>query len=154
MMLCVGCAAIVTALRQVPVGVWEEIQSESTLIKGLAFAMAVIQGCLVARQLFGSAGLTRWYPFGSIQVVNAIWFLVGRPLLTMDGSEPGLDDLCHCVGEVRAFSFHFGGQILLLALLCCWIVCLPACVCACVCMYVCACVHVCICVYVCLVRCV
>ena len=91
-----------TALRQVPPGVWEEIRAESTLTKGLAFAMAVIQGCLVARQLFGSAGLTRWYPLGSIQVVNAIWFLVGRPLLTMDGSEPGLDDLCHCVGQVQA----------------------------------------------------
>ncbi|XP_076457719.1 uncharacterized protein LOC143291635 isoform X3 [Babylonia areolata] len=92
--------AILTALRQVPAEVWEEIQSESALIRNLAFAMALIQGCLVARQLFGSAGLTRWYPFGSIQIVNAIWFLVGRPLLTTDGSEPGLSDLCHCVSQL------------------------------------------------------
>ncbi|XP_070202269.1 uncharacterized protein [Littorina saxatilis] len=92
--------AIITALRQVPLEVWEEIKTESALMKGLSFAMVVIQGCLVARQLFGSAGLTRWYPIGSVQVVNAIWFLVGRPLLTIDGSEPGLDDLCHCVSQL------------------------------------------------------
>jgi hypothetical protein len=88
-------------LRQVPVEVWKELEEESSRIRGLAYAMPVIQGCLVARQLFGSAGLTRWYPLGTVQVVNAIWFLVGRPLLTIDGSEPGLDDLVHCVSKVR-----------------------------------------------------
>ena len=117
-----------TALRQVPPGVWEEIRAESTLTKGLAFAMAVIQGCLVARQLFGSAGLTRWYPLGSIQVVNAIWFLVGRPLLTMDGSEPGLDDLCHCVGQVQAVDgLGFVCLGVLLCLGCLFFVCCCCC---------------------------
>lgn len=89
-----------TALHQVPLEVWEEVASKSTLIKSLCFAMAVIQGALNARQLFGSAGFTRWYPFGSIQMINAIRFVTGKALQATDRSEPSLDDLCHAVGQV------------------------------------------------------
>nr|KAG5694047.1 hypothetical protein BaRGS_025626 [Batillaria attramentaria] len=92
--------AIVTALRQVPYELWEELSKESNLVKGLSFGMAVIQGVLVARQLFGSAGLTRWYPFGLMQIVNAIWFVIGTPLQSQEGGEPSLDDLCYCVGQL------------------------------------------------------
>nr|KAG5702033.1 hypothetical protein BaRGS_015768 [Batillaria attramentaria] len=92
--------AIVTALRQVPYELWEELSKESNLVKGLSFGMAVIQGVLVARQLFGSAGLTRWYPFGLTQIINAIWFVIGTPLQSQEGGEPSLDDLCYCVGQL------------------------------------------------------
>lgn len=73
----------------------------SNLIKALAYAMAVIQGVLVSRQLFGSTGLTRWYPFGSVQIVNAIWYILEAPLNSQEGAEPSLDELCYGVGQVK-----------------------------------------------------
>ena len=70
-------SAIITSLRQIPTEVWEEIEKESALIRSLAFAMAVVQGCLVARQLFGSGGLSRWYPLGkSTNVFFGHWSIV------------------------------------------------------------------------------
>ena len=76
------------------------MREESGLVRALAWAMVLVHGCLAARQLLGAAGLARCYPLGPAQLVHAIWFLVGRPLLVKDGGDPGLDDLVFCVAHL------------------------------------------------------
>jgi len=99
-------AAIVSTLKQVPAKVWEKVLEESQGLRNIAFAVAVIQAMLVARQLFGAQGLTQFYPFSNVQTSQAIALVLGKLLRPPDedAGEPDKEWLTQVVSEVSLFN--------------------------------------------------
>ncbi|KAK6172547.1 hypothetical protein SNE40_016179 [Patella caerulea] len=86
--------AIVKTLKEVPVEVWDRVREQTQLSKALIFGAAVIQGALRARQLFGSIGMSQWFPYSSVQMIQAIDIITGS-MLKIEEGEPNLEDVCY-----------------------------------------------------------
>ncbi|XP_071095883.1 uncharacterized protein [Haliotis cracherodii] len=87
-------SAIVNTLQKIPADVWEKVRQENQMVRSLVYGIAVIQGVLVARQLFGSLGLSQWYPFDTVEISCAVSMVTGTLLRKKDETEPGLEELC------------------------------------------------------------
>ncbi|XP_069115919.1 uncharacterized protein [Argopecten irradians] len=92
--------AIVSTLKQVDSGIMGKVASEPQLIRTMAFGVAVVQGMLVARQLFGTQGLNQWYPFNSVQIEQSIEALSGQLLKGTEDAEPKLDEITNLFTEL------------------------------------------------------
>ena len=97
--------AILASFEQVPYSLWARINQLPVVVRRLSFAIVLLHGCLVARQLFGSAGLSRWYPFDSMLIVSALELLFGRDLTTTEGSQLELDVLFYHLRNVSRVVF-------------------------------------------------
>lgn len=95
-------------LQKIPADVWEKVRQENQMVRSLVYGIAVIQGVLVARQLFGSLGLSQWYPFDTVEISCAVSMVTGTLLRKKDETEPGLEELCFGLSKV-------GHQISLIA---------------------------------------
>ena len=85
---------------------WDTVRDKSPLTKALSFGVAVIQSVLVARQLFGSIGLSQWYPFNKVEIATAIEMIVSKMLRSSDSSEPLLEDLCYAIPQVSVVKYQ------------------------------------------------
>ncbi|KAK3108743.1 hypothetical protein FSP39_014630 [Pinctada imbricata] len=91
--------AIVSTLKQVPKEALESVSKEPQIIRTVAFGLGVIQGMLVARQLFGSQGLNQWYPFNRVQMEQSLEALTGK-LLKSEEPDPKLDAMADIFSQL------------------------------------------------------
>ncbi|XP_062610301.1 uncharacterized protein LOC134272083 isoform X2 [Saccostrea cucullata] len=70
------------------------------MIRTIAFGLGVIQGMLVARQLFGAQGLNQWYPFNRVQMEQALVALTGKMLKTEDQQAPKVDTMAEIFAKL------------------------------------------------------
>lgn len=98
-------SAIVSTLKQVPVDLLDKVSTEPQMVRTIAFGLGVIQGMLVARQLFGAQGLNQWYPFNRVQMEQALFALTGKMLKTEDQQAPKVDTMAEIFAKVSWLIF-------------------------------------------------
>eukprot|EP00105_Crassostrea_gigas_P044993 XP_019929141.1 PREDICTED: dynein beta chain, ciliary isoform X4 [Crassostrea gigas] len=86
-------SAIVSTLKQIPTELLEKVSTEPQMVRTIAFGLGVIQGMLVARQLFGAQGLNQWYPFNQVQMEQALVALTGKMLKSEEQQAPKVDNM-------------------------------------------------------------
>ncbi|XP_056010102.1 uncharacterized protein LOC125667097 [Ostrea edulis] len=95
-------SAIVSTLKQVPVDLLDKVSTEPQMVRTIAFGLGVIQGMLVARQLFGAQGLNQWYPFNRVQMEQALFALTGKMLKTEDQQAPKVDTMAEIFAKAES----------------------------------------------------
>lgn len=70
------------------------------MVRTIAFGLGVIQGMLVARQLFGAQGLNQWYPFNQVQMEQALVALTGKMLKSEEQQAPKVDNMVEIFAKV------------------------------------------------------
>ncbi|XP_067941284.1 uncharacterized protein [Watersipora subatra] len=63
---------IVISLSLVSEEMWAKVDKEKQSIKVLCFAIGLVHGFISTRQIVGTAGLSQWYPFSSVQMMEAV----------------------------------------------------------------------------------
>lgn len=92
--------AIVSTLKQIPTELLEKVSTEPQMVRTIAFGLGVIQGMLVARQLFGAQGLNQWYPFNQVQMEQALVALTGKMLKSEEQQAPKVDNMVEIFAKV------------------------------------------------------
>ena len=92
--------AIVSTLKQVPVELLDKVSTEPQMVRTIAFGLGVIQGMLMARQLFGAQGLNQWYPFNQVQMEQALLALTGKMLKSDEQQAPKVDTMAEIFAKV------------------------------------------------------
>ena len=70
------------------------------MVRTIAFGLGVIQGMLMARQLFGAQGLNQWYPFNQVQMEQALLALTGKMLKSDEQQAPKVDTMAEIFAKV------------------------------------------------------
>ncbi|XP_078672103.1 uncharacterized protein LOC144911712 isoform X1 [Branchiostoma floridae x Branchiostoma belcheri] len=91
--------AIGAALSSVPPQSWDKLRDKSNNIRNMVFGLCVVQGVLLARQLYGTRGLSLQYPLSGVQLQQGIDILVGKAL-NEGGEEPTVDEACKALAEM------------------------------------------------------
>ncbi|XP_023931015.1 dynein beta chain, ciliary-like [Lingula anatina] len=83
-------SAIAYALNTTPLSHWERVKTFSQPLKLLIYGVGVIQGALLARQTFGSQGLSQWSTLSRTHMVQVIDMVDGAVSRT---KEPSVEEL-------------------------------------------------------------
>lgn len=89
-----------STLKQIPPELLEKVSTEPQMVRTIAFGLGVIQGMLVARQLFGAQGLNQWYPFNQVQMEQALVALTGKMLKSEEQQAPKVDNMVEIFAKV------------------------------------------------------
>nr|XP_022320176.1 dynein beta chain, flagellar outer arm-like isoform X6 [Crassostrea virginica] len=95
-------SAIVSTLKQVPVELLDKVSTEPQMVRTIAFGLGVIQGMLMARQLFGAQGLNQWYPFNQVQMEQALLALTGKMLKSDEQQAPKVDTMAEIFAKAES----------------------------------------------------
>ena len=81
-----GVVAVGAAFNGVGAEVWDAVEQASSVNKSLVFGAGLVHGLLVARQMFGSRGLSQFYSLTSAHMEEALeWVrrMAGQPIASL-----------------------------------------------------------------------
>ena len=96
------CSAISAAFKGVATDVWDRVELEASINRSVLFGVGVVHGLLVARQMFGSRGLSQFYSLTTAHMQQSVEWV-----LWTAGQDTG--NLIQLLTQVSGFSF--GGHI-------------------------------------------
>ena len=92
--MCVS--AIVSAFNSVSQETWTLVQNQPDAVKALVFGIGVVHGLLLARQMFGTRGMSQQYALTGTVMEQAIHSVLGK-----DDTDSSMKQISHLVADVR-----------------------------------------------------
>lgn len=75
----------------------------SQAIKSAVFAVGVIHGLLMARQMYGTRGFSQVYPFSEVQMIQNIMIICSPTFSQLFEESGNLQAFCLVIAEVSAY---------------------------------------------------